>query len=97
LEIHCGPKGIEKAELDATCYLKYSDKPSLWLPRSDEYKNYWWDVKDLTIVLNWGCENVERQIDFANYLTNVCRAHQVFTLLNGDIVKFQHERILKAA
>jgi len=96
LNIHCGPEGIEKAELDANDYRNYGYCPSLCLPKSDEFTNYWWPVKDLKIVLNWSYEDSNLQIQFSNYLANVCQAHQVFTLLSGDILKFQHERRLAA-
>ena len=96
LNIHCGPDAIERAEQDANDYKNFGYCPSLCLPRGDEFTNYWWPVKDLTIVLNWSYKDSNLQIEFANYLVNVCRAHQVFTLVNGDILKFQHERRLAA-
>jgi len=96
LTIHCGPEGIKKAGLDANDYKNFGYCPSLCLPRVDEYKNYWWPVKNLTLLLNWLCADSSRQIEFSNYLANVCQARQVFALLDGDIVKFQNTRRMAA-
>ncbi len=96
LNIHCGPDAIERAEQDANDYKNFGYCPSLCLLRGDEYKNYWWAVEDLTIVLNWNCEDVERQIEFANHLTHVCKAHRVFTLLNGVDTLFMDTRRMAA-
>ena len=88
LNIHCGPEGIKKAEQDANDCKAFGYMPSLCLLESDDFKNYWWPVEALTIVLNWNYEDVEMQIGFANYLTHVCKARCVFTLLNGVSTKF---------
>jgi len=96
LTIHCGLGAVEKAELEANDYRNYGYCPSLCLLRGDEYKNYWWPVLDLSILLNWKCNDTNLQISFANYLVNACRSRQVFTLLDGDIVKFQNTRRLAA-
>jgi hypothetical protein len=96
LNIHYGPDAIKRAERDANDYKAYGYTPSLCLPESGEYKNYWWPVKDLTIVLNWNCEDTELQIDFANYLTHVCKAHRVFTLLDGIDTLFMDTRRMVA-
>ena len=95
LNIYCGPEGIKKAEQDANDYRNHGYTPSLCLLESDDYKNYWWPVKALTIVLNWNCENIEMQIEFSNYLVNVCQAHQVFTLLDGVSTKFMNASKVK--
>ncbi len=88
LVIHCGPEGIKKAEQDANDCKNFGYCPSLCLPESDDYKNYWWPVTDLTIVLNWGYKDTDLQIQFANHLTHVCKARCVFTLINGVSTKF---------
>jgi len=88
LNIHHGPEGIKKAEQDANDYKAFGYTPSLCLPMGDKHKDFWWPVEGLTIVLNWNCEDVERQIEFANYLTHVCKANCVFTLIDDVSTKF---------
>jgi len=88
LNIHAGPDAIKRAERDANDYKAYGCTPSLCLPESGEYKNFWWPVANLIIVLNWKYKDTDLQISFANYLTHVCKAHCVFTLLDGVDTKF---------
>jgi len=86
LDIHCGSDAQRESEWDAM-YPEYV-RPSLYLPHLHDYKAYWWPVANLTIILNWNYEDVERQIRFANYLTHVCKANCIFTLLDGIDTKF---------
>jgi len=88
LVIHCGPDATKRAEQDAKDCRDFGYTPSLCLLESDDYKNFWWPVKDLTIVLNWNYKDSNLQIEFANYLVNTYKARCVFTLLNGVSTKF---------
>ena len=96
LDINCGDKAQLHAEWDAAYHIKHGDKPSLYLPHLHDFQLYWWPVADLTILLRWWYKDTKRQIDFANYLVNICRAKKVCTLLSGDFVKFQHTMRLAA-
>ncbi len=90
LEIHCGANAYLHAERDAM-YPK-DVRPSLYLPHLHDFTMYWWPVEALTIVLNWKYKDTERQVSFANYLVNMCRAFSVWTSINGDEVKFMNKR-----
>ena len=90
LEIHCGANAYLYAEWDAM-YPKHV-RPSLCLPHLHDFQLYWWPVADLRIFLIWKYKDTERQVSFANYLVNVCRAFCVWTSINGDEVKFMNKR-----
>jgi len=88
LEIHCGVNAQRDSEWDAMYPANNNVKPSLCLPHLHDYSMYWWPVKDLTIILYWNYLDTNRQIEFSNYLVNVCLAVCVWTLIDDVYTKF---------
>jgi hypothetical protein len=89
LEINCGLRAYRQSELSAYQLRVFGGKPSLHLPHLSDFREFWWPVKNLTIVLYWAYDDATLlQIEFCNHLAKVCGANCVWTSVEGEATKF---------
>ena len=86
LNIYCG----KNSYLDSKNHSLHKSNfvPSTYLPHLHDFHQFEWPVKGLSVRLVWDYEDVDRQIQFANYLSYRCKAFQVFTTIHGIETQF---------